>query len=139
MERLIDWIEPDTKQGQRPFADHNRAVGSLPTQMLDASRNAPFLTFKDENSYQEFQNGHSGNATGLLDYFGQTDGGELVYRNSAKPFLGLVFGAHVSQSTINNSIPCLHELVADSTRHNICPFPPLICITASNRFLVGSR
>jgi hypothetical protein len=73
--------------------------------MLDASRNAPFLTFKDENCYQGFQNGQSGNATGLLDYFGQTDGGELVYRNTAKSFLGLVFGAHVSEISINLIIP----------------------------------
>jgi hypothetical protein len=71
----------------------------MPTQMLDSSRDAPFVTFEDEISFQEFQRGQS-NVAGFLEYFGRGDSGELIYRNITKPFLGLIFGTNVRRSVL---------------------------------------
>jgi hypothetical protein len=68
----------------------------MPVQTLDASWDAPFVAFEDEALFLELQGGQSGDVTDSLEYFGRGDSGELVYRNTAKSFLGLLFGTCVS-------------------------------------------
>lgn len=67
-------------------------MGSSPAQMLEAVRDAPFITIENGRLNHELENGQLRTPTDLLDYFGQTENGELVYHNTVKPSLGLITG-----------------------------------------------